>query len=266
MCTVTFVPKENGYLLGMNRDEQRSRATALPPGRHRALGREIVCPAESGGGTWIALNDAGVSFALINWYSIPSPPITDPITRGSIIPSLSGLATVAEIRQMLDRLTLDRVRPFRLVAVIPGERRVEQFDWNGSRLDPIRHDWRPRQWASSGHDERSAVRARVTVFEESLNRTSSTVEKNWLRRLHASHRPEKGPFSICMHRAEAVTVSYTEIEVGEMNLRLTYFPGPLCWSERDTSADPSGNPPREGRAGPGPSPRFIDLYLTMNRE
>ena len=34
----------------------------------------------------------------------------------------------------------------------------------------------------------------------------------WMRRLHRSHVPAPGPFSICVHREDARTVSYTEIE------------------------------------------------------
>ena len=44
----------------------------------------------------------------------------------------------------------------------------------------------------------------------------------------ASHEPERGPFSICMHRREAATVSYTEIDVTRNRATMGYVPGPLC--------------------------------------
>ena len=47
---------------------------------------------------------------------------------------------------------------------------------------------------------------------------------NWLRRLHRSHLPERGPFSICMHRSDAATVSYTVSNQG---------PGPASSRWRD---------------------------------
>jgi len=31
MCTVTFIARRNGYVLGMNRDEKLTRAAGLPP-------------------------------------------------------------------------------------------------------------------------------------------------------------------------------------------------------------------------------------------
>jgi hypothetical protein len=50
----------------------------------------------------------------------------------------------------------------------------------------------------------------------------------WLRRLHRSHRPEIGPYSICMHRDDAATVSYTEIVVSRGISRMRYESGPTC--------------------------------------
>jgi len=52
MCTLTFIPKSFGYLIGMNRDERLSREQALSP-QIFAFGKlEAVYPREPGGGTW----------------------------------------------------------------------------------------------------------------------------------------------------------------------------------------------------------------------
>ena len=61
MCTLTFIPKPQGYLLGMNRDERLTREVALPPVAIR-LQLPAVYPRESGGGTWIGSNAAGITF------------------------------------------------------------------------------------------------------------------------------------------------------------------------------------------------------------
>ena len=34
MCTVTFIARQKGYCLGMNRDEKLTRPTGLPPKKH----------------------------------------------------------------------------------------------------------------------------------------------------------------------------------------------------------------------------------------
>jgi hypothetical protein len=49
-----------------------------------------------------------------------------------------------------------------------------------------------------------------------------------LRRLHRSHSPEAGPFSTCMHRSDAATVSYTEITAFSRKARLRYHAAAPC--------------------------------------
>ena len=66
MCTLTFIPKPQGYLLGMNRDERLTRELALAPAAITTSGLPAVYPRESGGGTWIGSNAAGITFALLN--------------------------------------------------------------------------------------------------------------------------------------------------------------------------------------------------------
>ena len=47
-------------------------------------------------------------------------------------------------------------------------------------------------------------------------------------RASKSHLPEPGAFSICMHREDAGTVSYTEIVIEDRLGIMRYHPGPLC--------------------------------------
>src|SRR5215470_8723981 len=74
MCTLTFIPKPQGYLLGMNRDERLARETALAPEIVNLAGLEIIYPRENDGGTWIGSNSAGITFALLNQNSGPNTP------------------------------------------------------------------------------------------------------------------------------------------------------------------------------------------------
>src|SRR5512140_1000833 len=54
MCTVTFIPRDVGYYLAMNRDEKLSRIAGLPPKRQFIDGCTVLFPSEPGGGTWIS--------------------------------------------------------------------------------------------------------------------------------------------------------------------------------------------------------------------
>src|SRR4051794_37501350 len=101
MCTVTFIARKHGYALAMNRDEQLRRVKALPPSRYNLGGRTAVLPSEPNGGTWIGVNDAGVTFALINWYSVEARVSGNAVSRGQLVRSALAVAVPEAIDQML---------------------------------------------------------------------------------------------------------------------------------------------------------------------
>jgi hypothetical protein len=210
MCTVTFIPRRKGYCLGMNRDEKRSRAKGLPPAIRNINGRRVLYPSEPSGGTWIALNETGVSLALINWYSVAARAEGGVISRGTIIPSIGAADSSALAHARLSALPLNRINPFRLVGVFADSQEISEWRWDLRQLTRSCRPWRAQQWISSGFDERKAQKVRSTTFRKALNQRNAGSLR-WLRRLHRSHAPHSGPFSICMHRDDAVTVSYTEI-------------------------------------------------------
>lgn len=212
MCTVTLIARRNGYALGMNRDESLARVPGLPPRELRVNDRRVLCPSEPGGGTWISLNDAGVTFALINWYSISARGGKNSVSRGKVVQAVSATASIKEAATALARLPLRRINPFRLIAVFPATREVVEWRWNLKTLGRASCPWKAQQWISSGYDEAEAQRIRGAVFRAAQSQKSfSSME--WLRRLHRSHAPGRGPFSTCMHREDAATVSYSEVTV-----------------------------------------------------
>ena len=227
MCTITFIARKKGYCLGMNRDEKLTRPIALPPRLKKVDGRAVVCPSEPDGGTWIALNDSGATLALINWYSITDRVRTDPISRGKIVNTVNAATVPAGVESALDQILLKRINPFRLIGVFQATREVAEWRWDLKRLVRQNHKWKSQQWISSGFDEPATQRVRGKVFRQ-LQRQRSVGTLNWLHRLHRSHKPQAGPFSTCMHRADAATVSYTEIAVSEQSAVFCYHAGAPC--------------------------------------
>ncbi len=227
MCTVTFLPRASGYCLGMNRDEQRARVKGWPPEAHSIYGRRVVFPSEPGGGTWIAVNDRGVSLTLINWYSAAGKARGNVQSRGAVIPALGAADSPALLDRGISRLPLKRINPFRLIAVFPAAREIIEWRWDVKKLTRKRHRWRARQWISSGFDEPTAQRTRSKTFREAWTQKSAGTI-GWLRRLHRSHRPQIGPFSTCMHRADATTVSYSETTVRQGLAQMRYLDGSPC--------------------------------------
>lgn len=231
MCTVTFVPRRGGYCLAMNRDEQLTRAGARPPRREKLGDRTVIWPADPGGGTWIALNDTAACLALLNWYAVPGEFTGEPVTRGRVVQTVGVATRPAEVATALGGLPLARMKPFRLVGVFPASAEVVEWRWDAIELVCRRYAWQVRQWASSGFDERTAQRGRKACLSAALRQRSAGT-LSWLRRLHRSHLPERGPLSTCMHRSDAATVSYTEVSVDRRRATMRYLPGPPCGGAR----------------------------------
>ena len=227
MCTVTFVPRPAGYYLAMNRDEQLTRVPGVLPKRYSEHGRDFICPTEPSGGTWISLNDQGVTLALINWYSIRERVDGHSVSRGEVVRCASTEASRSVVTDVLQAMPLQRINPFRLIGIFPATRTVMEWGWDLKRLRSSPHPWRLNQWISSGFNEPAAQIERTNTLQQ-MQRQKTAGSLAWLRRLHASHRPEPGPFSICMHRRDAATVSYTEIAVFRRLSRIAYLPGSRC--------------------------------------
>jgi hypothetical protein len=225
MCTVSFLPTRHGFMLAMNRDEQVSRPRAQSPRRHWAGTRASLYPSETGGGTWIGANDAGLTLALVNWYAKPQRGRALCVSRGIIIPHLLAADSFAEVAAMFADLPLSRINPFRLIAVSARKRAVREWRWDGAVLTSSRFGWTRRHWFSSGYDEVLTNRMRAAVVRKSAK---SPLTSAGLRTLHQSHLPERGPFSICMHRIDAKTVSYTEIAATKSGAAMRYAAGSPC--------------------------------------
>lgn len=227
MCSVTLWPRTRGFLLGMNRDERRDRVTGLPPVLEKSEDVWVISPLEPTGGTWISLNDHGVGFALVNWYAQPFVAQAPIRSRGDLIRNLRHYSSPDSARRSLSDIVLNHLHPFRLVGIFPALQQVVEWRWSGTGLQEDSHDWAARQWLSSGWDEPGAQRSRSAVFERLRNEAGAGTV-GWMRNLHASHEPEPGPYSTCMHRPDAATVSYTELEVDGSRGELRHHDGPLC--------------------------------------
>ncbi len=153
-----------------------------------------------------------------------------PVSRGHVIPSVITATSERFAETALGQLSLDRFNPFRLVGVFPAAEEIIEWRWDLRSLVHKKHFWRAKQWISSGFDERRAQEVRGNSFRQpQCEKSAGTLA--WLRRLHRSHLPEAGPFSTCVHREDAWTVSYTEIVLQHRNSAMRYRPGPPCQRE-----------------------------------
>jgi hypothetical protein len=234
MCTLTIIPRtDGGWRLAFNRDESRTRPAALPPQRCRFGEREALLPIDpASGGTWLAVNDAGLVLALLNVNPPARPRRRIRRSRGTIIPALLGAGSLAEAGELFERLFVADCQPFLLV--VAYESALATWRYDGSTLDQTEIDaiHRPMMFTSSGLGDHLVERPRRALFRDLFGDAADWEQQQDL--FHQHSWPESPHLSVCMRRADACTVSHTLVEWDDATAWVTYHP-----SDPDSAARPA---------------------------
>ena len=228
MCTLTVVIDTDGFLMAMNRDEKIARGAGLPPEIHEFDGTRAIYPSEGNGSTWLATNEYGIALALLNWNDIaPHGRDAKKRSRGRVIPALSDSRSLADLHEVFGASNFTGMMPFRLVGVFPSEQEIWEWRWNSDQPGCVVHEWESRHWFSSSLSDERAESLRGAACRTARDE-SDAGSMRWLRRLQASHAGGPGPFSLCVHREDVRTLSYTEVMVSSGSVRMCHFLGSPC--------------------------------------
>ena len=184
----------------MNRDERIDRGAALPPARFQCGKITAIYPRDVDGGTWIAANQLGVAFALLDWNDV-APLTHKRQSRGFVIPALLRCHSSVEVQRLIGTLKLDGVLPFRLIGIWPESKTVNEYRWDSRQLTTEAKTWKPQHWFSSSLSGEKAAEKRGAVCRITWH-DSDAGSLAWTRQLHRSHDAGTRAFSICFHRQE----------------------------------------------------------------
>lgn len=220
MCTVSWIHSEDGYSLFSNRDEKRIRPAALAPRVHEQDGIRYVSPIDTSfGGAWIAVNEFGVSLCLLNGAGDRG---RGQRSRGWVVSELATARSTVEAEVRLGRCDLSVYAPFTLLVLEPFQDGL-LAEWSGEWL--ILSSAENCQVLASSSFDYEGVRQRRAV---QLGARRRQVSPELLREFHRSHADGPGPYSPCMHRSDACTVSFTSVFVNDRGIEMRYQPGSPC--------------------------------------
>jgi hypothetical protein len=221
MCTVTAVPRSrlsspawtaDPLLLRLvcNRDELRTRAEALPPVVQMVEGRRVVMPLDpESGGTWLAVNENGLVFALLN-ANLGGRTLAEGLSRGGVIPRLAGAGSMSEALARLLATGAERYRPFRLL-VLDASQLVECWV-EGGRLRYRRAYLQGAVMRTSSSLGDAIVQGpRRMLFRRFVRGTSHAAAAQ--DAFHDHQWAGREDVSVRMQRADALTVSRAVVEV-----------------------------------------------------
>lgn len=223
MCTVTVVPYDGGMRLFCNRDERRTRLPASPPQIHDLSRQRALFPRDpQGGGTWIGVNDAGVVVALLNRRpAIATGGGLSQQSRGLIVLELLRSASLDQAVSAATAVDTELFEPFCAV-MLQGQQLAVATSSGTGPVDCCQRSLdAPELFTSSSLGDNVAGPPRQRLFERLVLRGPA----GWLAgqtRFHDHQWPHRPEISVRMERADALTVSRTQIEATRHTRRLLY--------------------------------------------
>lgn len=225
MCTVSWLYSATGYQLFFNRDELLTRQRALRPSIKEHHQVRFIAPTDSdAGGTWISVNQFGTSLCLLNNYGAQAKQSgIHWISRGQLVHELAHFADIADVQNHVESTELGHYRPFDLLA-LSLTRHIRLLSWDGVMLRVSNTPTMPI--TSSSFNTEKVIASRLRQFAHYTSSDNPHPEE--LANYHASHLPDSGPYSVCMHRDNGQTVSFSHISVQADEATFHYYDGPPC--------------------------------------
>lgn len=233
MCTLSWLHTNDSYQLFFNRDEQRTRELALAPRSFMEKGVKVLMPIDpEGGGSWIAVNEYGLSACLLNYYQgSTATPITGLplISRGKLLRVLSCSPTLDALQNTLSNTSLNYYAPFTLVAFAAlaelntHSDAVRGYQWNGLSLQHFQPE---SMITSSSFKFQEVAESRHQLYQQVINTQSVEQHVDF----HTTHAGSMDYRSVCMHRDDAKTVSFSHIQVSTAKVIFSYQQGSPCES------------------------------------
>ncbi len=210
MCTVTYIPLNNGFFLTSNRDEKITRKLAIDPALYIHDGIALVYPKDAAaGGTWIAVAQNGNAAVLLNGAfkkHTPLPPYHK--SRGIIF---TEIIASGEPYLFFLQINLDNIEPFTLVLF--SNNNLYECRWDGViKHHKILNKHTPQIWSSATLYTDKVVKKREEWFEAWLKKNAAPSQNDILK-FHQFTGDGDMQNDLLMNRDNMLlTVSITSIE------------------------------------------------------
>jgi hypothetical protein len=140
-------------------------------------------------------------------------------------------ATRADVHRRILVTDLSRFQPFTLLALEPGENAL-LVHWTGRESMSEPESELAMPLTSSSFDPLGVGESRKRCYKRAISGSANSAEL--LFNFHSSHEPALGPYSTCMHRDDARTVSFSWIKVSSEDISFCYYPDSPCSFRSDS--------------------------------
>jgi len=221
MCTVTYIPLDQGFLLTSSRDENILRGTALTPRVYDSNGNRLLYPMDADrSGTWIAAKENGDAIVLLNGAfekHLRKPPYRK--SRGHVV---LEIISAPDPCRALVQADFSNIEPFTLI--LWSEARLLECRWDGHRKHLRTLDSQKAQiWSSVTLYDASARQLREGWFNrwDSHTPITSMAQAIGFHTRGGNRDPENG---LVIDRAGRMkTVSVTSMQITNNGAAMHYL-------------------------------------------
>ncbi|WP_139958905.1 NRDE family protein [Flavicella sediminum] len=221
MCTVTYLPKENGdFIFTSNRDEQASRETLFPE-FYKENGVNYLYPKDKkAGGTWIALSEEERLVCLLNGaYENHEAKVSYAYSRGLVV---KEVLQAENVKWAIEDLELDGVEPFTLIAIDWSFLTIcIELIWDGVKKDIRILSNQSKIWSSSTLYSKPIKAERESWFVDFMTSHPDATQKEILE-FHLDDSLGTKETSIKMKRPNVETLSVTSIVKSDAGVTMYY--------------------------------------------
>jgi len=219
MCTVTFIPTEDGFYFTSNRDEKSSRET-IPPRLYSVGELELFFPKNvKAGGTWFAVNKHGRAACLLNGAFVNHIKLDKHTkSRGQL---LLDSFTYPNAKVFSEAIELENVEPFTLLMLDYSSGTLNQFveiRWDGEKKYVKQlSTTTPQIWSSVTLYNPEVQEKRNNLFSNWIENNSDSKNKN-IMNFHFSKHGFNNEDAIFMSREgdlKTISISQLIIEKGK---------------------------------------------------
>lgn len=220
MCTVTFVPLNEGFCITSNRDESVNRERAIPPTKYLLNNKEIYFPKDKkAGGTWITHDNKSCIVLLNGAVEKHIHKQSYRKSRGLIV--LDLISSENPIKEW-KTINLNEIEPFTIVLF--SENKLFQLQWNENEKSTIELDVTQNHiWSSSTLYDKKIRKERSKWFKDFIKLKNNNDSKKLLN-FHQFTENNNKNFGLQINRNDLLkTVSITQCLISDNDFSLKYI-------------------------------------------
>ncbi|MGQ1948369.1 NRDE family protein [Geofilum sp. OHC36d9] len=227
MCTVTYIPQPQGFVLTSNRDEKAFRETIIP---HKYRRDDVILcyPKDAvAGGSWIAMSNKGRVVCLLNGAFVPhTKQAFHTHSRGKVLIDAAGSGLNPD--QFLTAEALAHTEPFTLLTIDFDGNEMTSFSeliWDGNDKHNRQLDTRHSYiWSSVTLYSAANRKERKVWFNQFLKESKMHPTASGLLQFHSGKHTNDSTVNVIMMReGELKTVSTTQIIHEGSKLEMSYY-------------------------------------------